>query len=854
MTTDPGDLVLDPTCGSGTTAYVAEQWGRRWITADVSRVPLALARQRLLTAVFDYYELKDEAMGPAGGFVYKRKQNQKGEEVGGIVPHITLKSIANNEPPAEEVLVDRPEKLSSITRVTGPFVVEATIPTPMTLEEPEEKPGGVREDQARFEDRMVEVLRKVKTLHLPGKRKLVFKNVRVPAKTLSLSAEAVVSGEESSADELSGKTVAFVFGPENGAVSEVLVFEAAREAYAKGYAHLFVVGFGIEPNARLLVEKCSEAVGIGATYAEATRDLTMGDLLKNMRSSQVFSVCGLPDVKVVKAKDKKYQVELLGMDVFDPITMRSGIAARRRRSGLVARYRLQRPRISRLSGLFPAHRRLGEPAKSAESRIRSRGVGSFGRNGQRTLRGRRAWSHRREGDRRPRQRTDGDQGPERGRPMIQSVTIRRFKRFGELTFQLNGRHVVLAGPNNMGKTTILQAVAAWSLALTRWKDLNDFQRHGGYYTKAPIARQAFSAVPLRRYDLMWTDREYTGQMEIGVRSSEGWSVAMEFIADSTEQIFVRPSRNIDPGVLRQARLETVFVPAMTGLSKEEPLYARPETVADLLGQAKPGDVLRNVLYQASQSESAWAALTRAIDTLFGYTLLPPDASGAYIIAEYQTRSGGPRFDISSAGSGFQQVLMLLAFLNTRPATVLLLDEPDAHLHLILQDSIYSELRAAAEEKRSQLVIATHSEVIINSVEPRELMIVMQDARPLAADMDKSRLIKSLRVLSNADIMLALEAQGVLYLEGHTDLEILRAWAKVLNHPAAALLERVFWKPTVWEPRLGSEGVRAKDHYDALRLVREGLPGLVLVDGDAAPGVGSTPITGRRFAAAEMEPL
>jgi adenine-specific DNA-methyltransferase len=123
MTTDPGDLVLDPTCGSGSTAYVAEQWGRRWITIDVSRVPLALARQRLLTATFDWYELKDEVRGPAGGFVYKRKQNKKGEEVGGIVPHITLKSIANNEPPAEEVLVDRPEADATITRVTGPFAV-----------------------------------------------------------------------------------------------------------------------------------------------------------------------------------------------------------------------------------------------------------------------------------------------------------------------------------------------------------------------------------------------------------------------------------------------------------------------------------------------------------------------------------------------------------------------------------------------------------------------------------------------------------------------------------------------------------------------------------------------------------
>ncbi|MCK4592915.1 site-specific DNA-methyltransferase, partial [bacterium] len=104
MTTDPGDLVIDPTCGGGTTAYVAEQWGRRWITVDVSRVPLALGRQRLLTATFPWYELRDEGRGPASGFVYERKQNKKGEEVGGIVPHITLKAIANDEPPAEEIL------------------------------------------------------------------------------------------------------------------------------------------------------------------------------------------------------------------------------------------------------------------------------------------------------------------------------------------------------------------------------------------------------------------------------------------------------------------------------------------------------------------------------------------------------------------------------------------------------------------------------------------------------------------------------------------------------------------------------------------------------------------------------
>ena len=169
MTTDPGDLVLDPTCGSGTTAYVAEQWGRRWITIDTSRVPLALARQRLLTATFPYYELQDPARGPAGGFVYKRRQNAKGEEVGGIVPHVTLKSIANDEPPAEEVLVDRPEVDSKITRVTGPFVVEATIPTPVDFDGDGEEDSGVPED-AVYVDRMLEALRRNPVLQLGGEQ------------------------------------------------------------------------------------------------------------------------------------------------------------------------------------------------------------------------------------------------------------------------------------------------------------------------------------------------------------------------------------------------------------------------------------------------------------------------------------------------------------------------------------------------------------------------------------------------------------------------------------------------------------------------------------------------------------
>jgi adenine-specific DNA-methyltransferase len=315
MTTDPGDLVLDPTSGSGTTAHVAEQWGRRWITVDTSRVPLALARQRLLTATYPYYQLRDELHGPASGFVYLRRQNNKGEEAGGIVPHVTLKSIANDEPPTPEVLVDRPEIDTKITRVSGPFAFEATIPTPIGWEGEREE-----EEHGSFVDRMLEVLRKSPILHIGGGKTVTFKNIRQPAKTLSLSAEAVVAnGDE--------KPIAIVFGPENGAIIEKLVFEAAREAHGKSYCHLYVIGFAIQPNARNLIEDCEAVVGIPATYVQATPDLMMGDLLKNMRSSQIFSVCGLPEVRFRKLKPKPagepaaFEVELLGLDVFDPITM-----------------------------------------------------------------------------------------------------------------------------------------------------------------------------------------------------------------------------------------------------------------------------------------------------------------------------------------------------------------------------------------------------------------------------------------------------------------------------------------------------------------------------------------------------
>lgn len=351
MTTDPGDLVLDPTCGSGTTAMVAEQWGRRWITCDTSRVPLALARQRLLTATFPWYELKEPQRGPSGGFAYQRKQNKKGEEVGGFVPRITLKSIANNEDPEMVTLVDKPEVNNKVTRVCGPFTVEATIQAAQSIEsygavipagnagiqEPRMAnrqdipvPGfppihggndGVFENPRAYLDRMIEVLRQSKTLRLPGNKALSFDNVRALAAVDHefLHAEAIEQSAES-------KRIAIAFGPEDGAINSNDVWEAAREAHYLKFDALYFFGFAIQAKARELIENRGK-LKLPCSYVAVTPDVVMSDLLKTSKSSEIFSVTGLPDIdfgltgSTSPTGDKLYQVSLLGLDIFRPHDM-----------------------------------------------------------------------------------------------------------------------------------------------------------------------------------------------------------------------------------------------------------------------------------------------------------------------------------------------------------------------------------------------------------------------------------------------------------------------------------------------------------------------------------------------------
>lgn len=414
--------------------------------------------------------------------------------------------------------------------------------------------------------------------------------------------------------------------------------------------------------------------------------------------------------------------------------------------------------------------------------------------------------------------------------MIREVVLRRFKRFEEQRFPLSG-NVVLAGQNNSGKTTVLQAISAWSLAFQQWRLLNDINKHGGGYARKPLARQAFNAVPLRAFDLLWHDRDASGPIEIEVIFEDGGSLCMEIIPDSTEQIYVRPRKDTAKEMVQREVFGVTYVSSVDGLEIEEPAINNPDWIATLLGRQRPGSILRNLLLGVSKT-SQWEKLRVSVRRLFGVELLVPQTLGGAIICEFQKPGDRFALDIMGAGSGFHQVLLLLSTLYSRPGAVLLIDEPDAHLHVFLQDTIFSELRSVAAESGSQILIATHSEVIFRSVPPERLLVMMGTPRRISDSAEREQLSKAMGVLEQVDIVQAMQAPGVIYLEGYTDLNLLRAWATTLGHPALAFLDRApFWKPLIRETRDSASGIKAADHYKALKLVRSEITGIQLIDGD-----------------------
>lgn len=432
--------------------------------------------------------------------------------------------------------------------------------------------------------------------------------------------------------------------------------------------------------------------------------------------------------------------------------------------------------------------------------------------------------------------------------MIRRVTIGNFKRFREETFELADT-VVLAGPNNSGKSTLLQAVATWKLALDRWVA----QRAGGKAVArsgVAIPRADFTAVPLREMNLLWEDRKVTGPrgmasarrlIEIvveGEGGGESWECGIELQYDNPELAYARPLgakdldreaiRNFPPEAARS--VDIVHVPPLSGIERDEP--RRDRGMQDLLvGQGRPGEILRNLLWEIAENEDAkkWRALASRVQELFRIELTRPAYSPAqpYIVCEYREEDRRRALDLSNAGSGTLQVLLLLAFLYARPATVILIDEPDSHQHVILQRQVYDLLRKVAGELGGQIVVATHSEAVLDATDPNRVIgFFGASPRALAGRNERNQVREAFKHATTTDLLLMREVGAVLYVESESDAKILAEWARTLDHPARRFLDRPF---VHW---LRGRSLReAKEHFFAMQAIASDARALCLLDGD-----------------------
>lgn len=292
MTTDPNDLVLDITCGSGTTAYVAEQWGRRWITCDTSRIAIAIARQRLLTATFDYYTLADNNKGIAGGFVYT------------AVPHITLKSIANNEEPGKEILYDRPIIDRKKVRISGPFTVES-LPAPVVFS-PDE---AINIDSTAKHSDWSEQMKATGISGTHGE-KLRFKTIDLFPGTKWINAEAYT-------DEETPRRAFIAFADECNLMDTRRVYGAYQEALKFPHDIIIFAAFQFDPAVYEMIKDIRGLIKSEILQVNMNTDLMTQDLRRKARTDSLFWLVGQPDISLERVEDNSYRVKVLGFDYYN---------------------------------------------------------------------------------------------------------------------------------------------------------------------------------------------------------------------------------------------------------------------------------------------------------------------------------------------------------------------------------------------------------------------------------------------------------------------------------------------------------------------------------------------------------
>jgi hypothetical protein len=445
--------------------------------------------------------------------------------------------------------------------------------------------------------------------------------------------------------------------------------------------------------------------------------------------------------------------------------------------------------------------------------------------------------------------------------MITKLTLRNFKSVGEQVYEFT-QFDLLVGRNNSGKSTVLQALAIWQFCV------DEFHRSSRAGSKGiQVVLPNFTALPVPEFNLLWTDRtdrhwplvdgkkkqEYI-LIEINVEwsvpdgNSSSFGVALRY--HSPQAIYAIPSdgwakfRALDQGELLP---RIAYVPPFSGLEPSEE-WRDDGPLGRQVGKAQPGSVLRNLLYRVcpaledvpgqethrsiyktQQPPREWREIDDVVRRWFGVQLNTPEyQTGVDTQIKVQYRQGDKDFDIIAGGSGFHQTLTLLGFLHGYKPTTILLDEPDAHLHVNLQREILDYFKQKSMELGTQFLIATHAEEFVRGVDASQIVsLLAQKPRRIPSTPD---VLRAMSEVSNEEITKAMSYPFVLYVEGESDERILRAWATQCG--AHAAMDRVYFKTMDGGSKRNMKE-RADQHFAALQQIVPGVSRLMLFDFDDA---------------------
>lgn len=434
------------------------------------------------------------------------------------------------------------------------------------------------------------------------------------------------------------------------------------------------------------------------------------------------------------------------------------------------------------------------------------------------------------------------------------LEIRNFKQFGDVQRIELDHPTVLIGPNNCGKTTAIQAMALWSQAVKTW-----FDRKGEApprkRTATALNRLNIVSVPVPRTRQFWHNTVVrTGRTNIMMEITLGvlhegdvCPVTMSFRNSGTELVYCTPNESTleNAGAIATAAgIDVRLLYPMSGIDIEEPLL-KPGRIDVLLGQGQTAQVLRNLCLMVHQNDpGAWVRIAQLMHRLFAIELeAPAETVRGGIALHYRQAGVRESLEVALAGRGLQQMLLILAYIHSHPGSVLLIDEPDAHLEVLRQKQIYTLLRQVAAENDSQVVIATHSEVVYSEALRDNLTLLLQGSvRDLAA---QSSIRDTLQYYGAEHYLRARQSGHIFYVEGRTDFGILHELAKHLRHPVAKAWEHGVGINTYYErdnhpePDLDSEleraegayGEQPRRHFRAIRGMVPGLRGLWIRDSD-----------------------